>query len=202
MPLGAEQGHTELESGHAPTVSYGDSSRTAASRWTAPSIRVARGSLSQLGRSRYSAGRREVRPQHLPSRADHALQHMLEGGPGLESSPGLMMMMDRSSLRIFFNVVTVSFRVLYVFVIMEIGTRKMLHFNVTAHPTAEWTLQQFREAIECEHDGEAILPIDATLQVAFRDAWAYAYRLNPCRDIIETESQGNGRCRKLVQNYG
>ena len=49
----------------------------------------------------------------------------------------------RSSLRIFFNVVTVSFRVLYVFVIMEIGTRKMLHFNVTAHPTAEWTLQQF-----------------------------------------------------------
>ena len=51
-----------------------------------------------------------------------------------------------------FNVVTVSFRVLYVFVIMEIGTRKMLHFNVTAHPTAEWTLQQFREAIGCEHD--------------------------------------------------
>ena len=74
--------HTELENGHAPTVSYGESSRTAASRWTAPSIRVARGSLSQLGRSRYSAGRREVRPQHLPSRADHALQHVLEGGPG------------------------------------------------------------------------------------------------------------------------
>ena len=52
----------------------------------------------------------------------------------------------------FFNVVTVSFRVLYVFVIMEIGTRKMLHFNVTAHPTSEWTLQQFRKAIGCEHD--------------------------------------------------
>ena len=95
LPLGAEQGHTELESGHAPTVSYGESSRTAASRWIAPSIRVARGSLSQLGRSRYSAGRREVRPQHFPSRADHALQHVLEGSPGLESSPGQIMMMDR-----------------------------------------------------------------------------------------------------------
>ena len=43
LPLGAEQGHTELESGHAPTVSYGESRRTAASRWTAPPIRVARG---------------------------------------------------------------------------------------------------------------------------------------------------------------
>ena len=81
-PTARRQGHTELENGHAPTVSYGESSRTAASRWTAPSIRVARGSLSQLGRSRYSAGRREVRPQHLPSRADHALKHGLEGGPG------------------------------------------------------------------------------------------------------------------------
>ena len=95
LPLGAEQGHTELESGHAPTVSYGESRRTAASRWIAPSIRVARGSLSQLGCSRYSVGRREVRPQHFPSRADHALQHVLEGGPGLESSPGQIMMMDR-----------------------------------------------------------------------------------------------------------
>ena len=69
------------------TVSYGESRRTAASRWTAPSIRVARGSLSQLGRSRYSAGRREVRPQNLPSRADHALKHGLQGGPDLDPVP-------------------------------------------------------------------------------------------------------------------
>ena len=72
-------------------------SSSSSRQWTAPSIRVARGSLSQLGRSRYSAGRREVRPQHLPSRADHALKHGIEGAPGLESSPGLIMMMDRGS---------------------------------------------------------------------------------------------------------
>src|SRR5215467_5699088 len=35
----------------------------------------------------------------------------------------------------------------YVFVIMELDTRRILHFNVTQHPTAEWTLQQFRECV-------------------------------------------------------
>ncbi len=50
------------------------------------------------------------------------------------------------------TVVTARFHVLYVFVVMEVGSRKVLHFNVTAHPTADWTLQQFREAIPCEHD--------------------------------------------------
>jgi len=34
----------------------------------------------------------------------------------------------------------------------EVGTRKILHINLTSHPTAEWTLRQFREAIPCEHD--------------------------------------------------
>ncbi len=52
----------------------------------------------------------------------------------------------------FLTVVTARFHVLYVFVVMEVGSRKVLHFNVTAHPSAEWTLQQFREAIPCEHD--------------------------------------------------
>ena len=51
----------------------------------------------------------------------------------------------------FFVVVTATFRVLYVFVIMKIGTRKILHHNVTAHLTAEWTLRQFREALPDDH---------------------------------------------------
>jgi transposase InsO family protein len=51
----------------------------------------------------------------------------------------------------FFVVVTATFRKLYVFVIMELGTRRILHQNVTAHPTAEWALQQFREALPEDH---------------------------------------------------
>jgi putative transposase len=48
-------------------------------------------------------------------------------------------------------VVTATFGLLYVFVMMEHATRKILHANVTAHPTAAWTLQQLREAISAEH---------------------------------------------------
>ena len=51
----------------------------------------------------------------------------------------------------FFVVVTANFRILYVFVIMQLGTRRILHHNVTDHPTAEWTLQQFREALPDDH---------------------------------------------------
>jgi transposase InsO family protein len=48
-------------------------------------------------------------------------------------------------------VVTATFRLLYVFVVMEHVTRRILHTNVTAHPTAPWTLQQLREAIPVDH---------------------------------------------------
>jgi hypothetical protein len=40
---------------------------------------------------------------------------------------------------------------MYVFVNMKLGRRQILHHNVTAHPSAEWTLQQFREALREEH---------------------------------------------------
>jgi transposase InsO family protein len=48
-------------------------------------------------------------------------------------------------------VVTATFRLLYVFVLMEHATRRILHVNVTAHPTAHWTMQQLREAIPADH---------------------------------------------------
>ena len=52
----------------------------------------------------------------------------------------------------FTTAVTARFQVLYIFVIMEIGSRRILHANVTANPTAEWTLQQFREALPWKHE--------------------------------------------------
>jgi hypothetical protein len=48
-------------------------------------------------------------------------------------------------------VITATFRMLYVFVIIEHASRRLLHVNVTAHPIAQWTMQQFREAIPADH---------------------------------------------------
>jgi putative transposase len=46
----------------------------------------------------------------------------------------------------FFTVATATFRVLYVFVVLRHDRRRVVHFNVTAHPTAGWTVQQLVEA--------------------------------------------------------
>ena len=46
----------------------------------------------------------------------------------------------------FFTVPTIRFQVLYVFLVLAHERRRVVHFNVTEHPTAEWTAQQLREA--------------------------------------------------------
>jgi putative transposase len=50
----------------------------------------------------------------------------------------------------FFTVPTIRFQVLYVFLVLAHDRRRVTHFNVTAHPTAEWTAQQLREAFPFE----------------------------------------------------
>ena len=46
----------------------------------------------------------------------------------------------------FFTVPTIRFQVLYVFLVLAHDRRRIVHFAVTQHPTAEWTAQQLREA--------------------------------------------------------
>jgi putative transposase len=46
----------------------------------------------------------------------------------------------------FFSVPTVNFRVLFVFIMLAHERRRIVHFNVTEHPTAKWTAQQIVEA--------------------------------------------------------
>ena len=46
----------------------------------------------------------------------------------------------------FFTVPTLTFQLLYCFFVIEHGRRRILHFNVTGHPTSDWVVQQLREA--------------------------------------------------------
>jgi len=47
----------------------------------------------------------------------------------------------------FFTVPTLTFQLLYCFFVIEHGRRRILHCNVTRHPSAEWVVQQLREAL-------------------------------------------------------
>jgi transposase InsO family protein len=70
-------------------------------------------------------------------------------------------------LRNFFVAVTSTFRLLYVFIVIEHHSRRLIHCNVTAHPSAQWTRQQLREALGYEtryefliHDRDSIFSVD------------------------------------------
>jgi putative transposase len=46
---------------------------------------------------------------------------------------------------------TLGLKQFYVFVVLDLESRRVLHVNATQHPTAEWTIQQLREAIPADH---------------------------------------------------
>ena len=46
----------------------------------------------------------------------------------------------------FFTISTLNFSLLYCFFIIGHDRRRILHFNVTRHPTSTWIVQQLRDA--------------------------------------------------------
>jgi transposase InsO family protein len=93
--------------------------------------------------------------------------------------------------------VTATFRVIYAFVVLEVGTRRILHWNVTAHPTADWTAQQFRMIVPGDqghrfviHDRDAIYAegVDRTLETLGLDVLKTPVRV----------PQANAFCERLV----
>lgn len=50
----------------------------------------------------------------------------------------------------FFTVPTVTFRVLYVFIVMRHDRREIVHFGITTNPYAEWAAQQIIQAFPYE----------------------------------------------------
>jgi putative transposase len=69
----------------------------------------------------------------------------------------------------FFVVPTVTFRVLFVLVLLAHDRRRVVHFNVTEHPTAQWTAQQVVEAFSWDEAPQYLLrDRDGIYSAAFR----------------------------------
>jgi putative transposase len=97
----------------------------------------------------------------------------------------------------FFVVVTARFQFVYVLVIMEIRTRRVLHFNVTRHPTAEWTVQQFRECVTGDEGYKFIIHDRDSIYSSEVDALLRALGLRTSRTPYRAP-QANAFCERLI----
>jgi transposase InsO family protein len=97
----------------------------------------------------------------------------------------------------FLVAITAGFRVLYVFVVMEVGSRRILHCNVTAHPTAAWTVQQFREAIPSDHTYRFLIHDRDSLFSAEVDDDLGAFGLRVLRTPVQAP-KANAYCERLI----
>ena len=97
----------------------------------------------------------------------------------------------------FLVAVTARFRLLYVLVVMEIGSRRIIGCNVTAHPSALWTMQQLREAISSDHPYRFLIhDRDSIFSSAF-DRQVSAFGLRVLRTPVRAP-QANAYCERLV----
>jgi putative transposase len=92
---------------------------------------------------------------------------------------------------------TATFRSLYVLVVIEHASRRLLHLNATAHPSAAWTLQQLRETIPSDHQYRFIIhDRDAIFSADFDESLAglgLAVIKTPLRS-----PQANALCERVI----
>ncbi len=107
----------------------------------------------------------------------------------------------------FFTIPTMTFQVLYCFFVIEHGRRKILHFNVTRHPTAEWVVQQLREAFsEAASYRYVILDRDAKFD-ANVVSFLQGAGLTPKRTSVQSPWQNGiaerwiGSCRRELLDH-
>jgi hypothetical protein len=107
----------------------------------------------------------------------------------------------------FFTVPTITFELLYCLFVIQHGRREVLHFNVTRHPTAEWTLQQLREAFpDAGGYRYVILDHDTKFDAGVID-FLKATGLKPKRTSIQAPWQNGlaerwiGSCRRELLDH-
>jgi transposase InsO family protein len=97
----------------------------------------------------------------------------------------------------FLTSVTLNFRVLYVFVAMEIGSRRILHCNVTTHPTAEWTAPQFREFLAFDYPYRLLIHDRDAIFSAAVDEALKGFGVRASKTPVRTPT-ANAFCERLV----
>ena len=97
----------------------------------------------------------------------------------------------------FFVTITASFRTLYVFVVLDVGTRRIVHWNVTEHPTAAWTVQQFRAIVPGDQPQRFLIHDRDTIYAAAVDDAVTAMGLTVLRTPVRCP-QANAFCERLI----
>jgi len=107
----------------------------------------------------------------------------------------------------FFTVPTLTFGALYCSFIIAHDRRRILHFNVTRHPTSSWTVQQLRQAFPYDsaprfllfdHDAKYGLEVPASIR---------SLKMTPVRTAIQSPWQNGvaerwvGSCRRDLLDH-
>jgi putative transposase len=107
----------------------------------------------------------------------------------------------------FFTVPTITFGVLYCFFIISHDRRRILHFNVTPHPTSDWIIQQLREAFPFEASHKYLI-FDRDQKFGFEVIAAVkAARIIPRQTAFRTPWQNGiaerwvGSCRRELLDH-
>ena len=99
----------------------------------------------------------------------------------------------------FFTVPTITFGVVYCFFVTAHDRRRILHFNVTKHPTSLWVVQQLREAFPFGSAPRFLL-LDRDGKYAFEVPSAIrSLRITPVRTSFESPWQ-NGVAERWVES--
>ena len=85
----------------------------------------------------------------------------------------------------------------YVFVVLEVGTRRILHWNVTDHPTADWTVQQFRMVVSGDQTHRWVIHDRDSIYSEGVDATVAAMGLTILKTPVRAP-QGNAHCERLI----
>ena len=99
----------------------------------------------------------------------------------------------------FFTVPTVTFSVLYCYFVISHDRRRILHFNITKHPTSLWVVQQLREALPFESAHRFLIFDRDGKYGAAVPAAVRSLKIKPVRTSFESPWQ-NGVAERWVES--